>query len=230
MFQRENSFRCEKSAATLLSPSSFFESRQLVEGIVARVHPRRVSTCVSAEFRRIDTFPGDATGSEVTWENCQRRRRCSCFYSLVKTFFFFLLLLFPFSFQNRKKKKTRCKQGRAGSSWQRRHTTKDEACSINACTCELPSSRASTLDFLAVSRPGFASLVSLPRVMYRSIHESMNTLPIVNWILEKYFYLKSFLSTIIRYFFLYYLFTKRKISNNLTSNDPLESMESGWRN
>ena len=117
MFQRENSFRCEKSAATLLSPSSFFESRQLVEGIVARVHPRRVSTCVSAEFRRIDTFPGDATGSEVTWENCQRRRRCSCFYSLVKTFFFFLLLLlFPFSFQNRKKKRHGASKGELGAA------------------------------------------------------------------------------------------------------------------
>lgn len=72
--------------------------------------------------------------------------------------FFFSFFFFPFSFQNRKKKKTRCKQGRAGSSWQRRHTTKDEACSINACTCELPSSRASTLDFFAVSRRGFPSL------------------------------------------------------------------------
>lgn len=140
------------------SSSPSLESRQLVEGIIARVHPRRVSTCVSAEFRRIDTFPGDATGSEVTWENCQRRRRCSCFYSLVKTFFF----SFPFSSSlflfKTGKKKTRCKQGRAGSSWQRRHTTKDEPCSINACTCELPSSRASTLDFFAVSRRGFPSL------------------------------------------------------------------------
>ena len=94
-----------------------------------------------------------------------------------KNFLFFSSSSFSFFFSKPEKKKTRCKQGRAGSSWQRRHTTKDEACSINACTCELPSSRASTLDFLAVSRPGFASLVSLPRVTYRSIHESMNILP-----------------------------------------------------
>lgn len=56
----ETRFVVEKSAAvrfaTLFSSPSL-ESRQLVEGIVARVHPRRVSTCVSAEFRRIDTFP-----------------------------------------------------------------------------------------------------------------------------------------------------------------------------
>lgn len=102
------------------SSSPSLESRQLVEGIVARVHPRRVSTCVSAEFRRIDTFPGDATGSEVTWENCQRRRRCSCFYSLVKTFFF----SFPFSsslflFKTGKKKDT----VQARESWEQLATS-----------------------------------------------------------------------------------------------------------
>lgn len=114
-------------------PPSPLESRQLVEGIVARVHRVDiVSTRVSAE---IDTFPAKLLERIAR----ERRRRCSCFYSPVKTF-----SSSPFSFQNRKK--TRCKRGRAGSSWQRRHTANDEACSINACTCELPSSRASTLD------------------------------------------------------------------------------------
>ena len=95
-----------------------------------------------------------------------------------KNFLFFSSSSFSFFFSKPEEKKDTVQ---ARESWEQLATSsydvKDEACSINACTCELPSSRASTLDFLAVSRPGFASLVSLPRVMYRSIHESMNILP-----------------------------------------------------
>lgn len=93
-----------------LSPSPL-ESRQLVEGIVARVHRVDiVSTRVSAE---IDTFPAKLLERIAR----ERRRRCSCFYSPVKTF-----SSSPFSFQNRKKTRRESRKQLATSSYGERRS------------------------------------------------------------------------------------------------------------
>ena len=51
-----------------LSPSPRSESRQLAGTTVARVHIPATTTCTYTlrPSLRIDTFPGDAAGSEVT--------------------------------------------------------------------------------------------------------------------------------------------------------------------